>query len=228
PADVARALEALAPSLGAWSGARVESETGVPAAAVAAAAKRMREAPRKALLFGRGVLEHSHGAELLQAIENLAWAVGAITAGSSSVMAFGAHHDSAGALEMGLVPDALPGGVPASDDARRAAYEKAWGRALPVAGLAARESLAAAAAGRIRALWIVADDLLASAADRALVESALERCELVIVNELFLTRTAARAHVVFPVAAFAEKEGATLDSEWRLQRSNRALSPRKG
>jgi len=50
----------------------------------------------------------------------------------------------------------------------------------------------------------------------------------VIVNELFLTRTAARAHVVFPVAAFAEKEGATIDSEGRLQRSNRALSPRPG
>jgi predicted molibdopterin-dependent oxidoreductase YjgC len=48
------------------------------------------------------------------------------------------------------------------------------------------------------------------------------------VNELFLTRTAARAHVVFPVAAFAEKEGSTLNSERRLQRSNRALSPRPG
>ena len=76
----------------------------------------------------------------------------------------------------------------------------------------------------MRALWIASDDLLASAPDRALVEKALERCELVIVNELFLTRTAARAHVVFPVAAFAEKEGSTLNSERRLQRSNRALN----
>ena len=228
PPEVLRALESLEPSLADWTPARVESETGVPAAAVAAAAKRMREAQRKALLFGRGALEHAQGAELLQAIENLAWALGAITAEGSGVMAFGPHHDSAGALEMGLVPDMLPGSVPIGDGERRAGLEKAWGRSVPAAGLAAREALAAAAAGRVRALWIAADDLLASAAERALVESAFERCELVIVNELFLTRTAARAHVVFPVAAFAEKEGASLNSERRLQRSQRALSPRKG
>ena len=146
----------------------------------------------------------------------------------SSVMAFGPHHNSAGALEMGLAPDTLPGYGAAADASARAIFEQSYGRALPGAGLGARAALAAAAAGKVRALWIVSDDLLASAADRALVEKALEKCELVIVNELFLTRTAARAHVVFPVAAFAEKEGATLNSERRLQRSNRALSPRKG
>jgi len=228
PADVRHALEALAPSLAEWSPAKVEAETGVPGAAVAAAAKRMREAGRKALLFGRGVLEHPQAPALLQAVENLAWALGAIRDDSSSVMAFGPHHDSAGALEMGLAPDVLPGWAAAADATARAPFERAWGGAPTGAGLTARESLVAAAEGRVRALWIVSDDLLASAADRDLAERALARAELVIVNEMFLTRTAARAHVVFPVAAFAEKEGATLNSERRLQKSNRALSPRGG
>jgi predicted molibdopterin-dependent oxidoreductase YjgC len=129
---------------------------------------------------------------------------------------------------MGLAPDLLPGGVAAGDASARERFEKPFGRLPAGEGLAARDILAAAAAGKVRALWIAGDDLLASAADRALAEQALERCELVIVNELFLTRTAARAHVVFPVAAFAEKEGSTLNSEGRLQRSNRALSPRPG
>ena len=225
PPEVRSALEALKPSLGAE---RAEAETGVAQAAIAAAARRMREAGRKALLFGRGVLEHPQASALVQAIENLAWALGAISAERSDVMAFGAHHDSAGAIEMGLAPDLLPGGLAAGDAAARAAYEKPFGRLPQSPGLAARDILAAAAAGKVRALWIVADDLLASAPGRALVEQALERCELVIVNELFLTRTAARAHVVFPVAAFAEKDGSTLNSEGRLQRSNRALSPRPG
>lgn len=210
-AEVASALETLKGSLASWTPERIEAETGVSGAAVAAAAKRMRDAERKALLFGRGVLEHAQAAALLQAIENLAWALGAIRAESSSVMAFGVHHDSMGALDMGLTPDTLPG------------YTAAATR-----GLAAREALAAAAAGKVRALWIVSDDVLVSAADRATVERALETCELVIVNEMFLTRTAARAHVVFPVAAFAEKDGTVLNSERRLQKSNRALSPRRG
>ncbi len=209
PPEVASALESLKPSLAPWTAERIESETGVSAAAVVAAAQRMRSAGKKALLFGRGVLEHPQAPALVQAIENLAWALGAIAPAASSVMAFGPHHDSAGALEMGLAPGTLPG---------YAAAERV--------GLSAREAIAAAAEGRVKALWIASDDLLASAPDRALVEQALERCELVIVNELFLTRTAARAHVVFPVAAFAEKEGSTLNCERRLQRSNRALSPR--
>ncbi len=228
PADVARALEVLRATLAEWSPAKVEAETGVPGAAVSAAARRMREAGRKALLFGRGVLEHPQAAALLQAIENLAWALGAIRDDSASVMAIGPHHDSAGALEMGLVPDTLPGWVPAADASARAQYERAWGGALPGAGMTTREALAAAAEGKVRALWIASDDLLASAADRELAERALARAELVIVNEMFLTRTAARAHVVFPVAAFAEKEGSTLNGERRLQKTNRALSPRGG
>lgn len=211
PAEVGSALESLRGSLAAWTPERIESETGVSGAAVAAAAKRMRDAESKALLFGRGVLEHSEAPALLQAVENLAWALGAITAEASSIMAFGPHHDSAGALEMGLVPDFGPGYAPAAKK-----------------GLTARETLAAAAEGRVKALWIASDALLSSAADRALAEKALEKCELVIVNEMFLTPTAARAHVVFPVAAFAEKEGSTLNSERRLQKTNRALSPRRG
>jgi len=225
PGDVAHALEAVKASLMRMS---PEAETGVSPAAIAGAARRMREAGRKALLFGRGVLEHPQAPALLQAIENLAWSLGAMGAERSQVMSFGAHHDSAGAIEMGLCPDLLPGGVAATDAAGRAAFEKPFGRLPQGEGLAARDVLAAAAAGKVRALWIAGDDLLASAPDRALAEQALERCELVIVNELFLTRTAARAHVVFPVAAFAEKEGSTLNSEGRLQRSNRALSPRPG
>ncbi len=228
PPETAEALKSLKPSLAAWTPERVEAETGVAAAAITAAARRMREASRKALLFGRGVLEHAQAPALVQAIENLAWAVGAITSDASSVMAFGPHHDSAGALEMGLTPDCLPGFVAAADATGRAAYEKAWGCTLPQTGLTARQALAAASEGKVRALWIVADEVLASAPDRALVEAALERCELVIVNELFLTRTASRAHVVFPAAAFAEKEGSTVNSERRLQKSNRALSPRRG
>ena len=94
--------------------------------------------------------------------------------------------------------------------------------------MSAPEILAAAAEGRIKALWIVSDHWLRSAPDRALAEKALEQAELVIVNELFLTDTAARAHVVFPVTSFAEKEGVVVDSERRLQKSVRALPPRRG
>src|SRR5262249_18546230 len=157
-------------------------ETGVPAAAVAAAGKRLRAARSRAILFGRGIVEHPQAASLLQAIENLGWASGAIGAAESSVLYLGPHNNSQGALGTGLEPDLLPGLQPVSDAAARGALGNAWGATPPAeAGLAAPEILAAAAAGRIRALWIVSDEWLRSAPDRARAEQALDRCELVIV-----------------------------------------------
>ena len=127
------------------------------------------------------------------------------------------------------MPDHLPGYVPVADAAGRAPFEQAWGRAIPAApGLTAPEILRAAAEGRIRALWIASDDWLQSAPDRALAEKALAACELVIVSDLFLTPTARAAHVVFPAASFAEKEGVTVNAERRLQLGARALARRPG
>jgi NADH-quinone oxidoreductase subunit G len=229
PAGVASGLGALKTALAAWTPERIAAETGLPSAAVAAAAKRLRDAGRKAVLFGRAVAEHPQAPALLQAIENLAWATGALTASRSFVMYAGPQSDSQGALDMGLTPDCLPGYVPVGDAGARAAFEKSWGRSLPAEpGLSAPEILDAVAAGKVRALWIVSDHWLASAPDRARVEQALEKAELVVVSEMFLTDTARSAHVVFPVAAFAEKEGAVTNCERRVQKATRALSPRRG
>jgi predicted molibdopterin-dependent oxidoreductase YjgC len=226
---VAAGLPALTAALAPWTPARAEQATGVRAEAIAAAARRLREAPSRAILFGRAIAEHPQAAALLQAVENLAWVSGALTAERSCVLYAGPHAGSQGALDMGLAPDTLPGYVPVADAAARAPFETRWEARLPDApGLSAPEILAAAAAGRVKALWIASDEWLRSAPDRALAEQALARAELVIVNELFLTETAQRAHVVFPVASFAEKEGVTVNCERRLQRTARALPPRRG
>lgn len=229
PATVAARLEALKGALAAWTPEAGERATGVPAAAIAAAAKRLLAASRKGIVFGRGVVEHPQAPALLQALENLGWASGAIRDDASSVLYLGPHANSQGALDMGLVPDALPGHVAVGDAEGRASFERQWGATLPAEpGLGARAILEAAAEGRVRALWIAGDEWLHSAPDRALAERALERAELVIVSELFPSETARRAHVVFPVAAFAEKEGTVVNGERRLQRAARALAPRRG
>jgi NADH-quinone oxidoreductase chain G len=229
PPSLAAGLPALQSALAAWTPALVEQATGVPAAAVEAAARRLCEASSRAIVFGRAYTEHPQAAALLHAVANLGWATGALSAERSCVLYAGPHSGTQGALDMGLVPDCLPGYVPVADTAARERLEKQWGTKLEAGpGMTAPEILAAAAAGRIKALWIAGDEWLRSAPDRALAEEALARVELVIVNELFLTETARRAHVVFPAASFAEKEGTLVNCERRLQRTARALAPRRG
>ncbi len=229
PAGVAAALGALRAGLPAATPDAVAKATGLAWDAVREAARRLREAPSRAILFGRTTTEHPEAPALVQAIENLGWATGALTATESFVMAFGAQSNSQGALDMGLAPDVLPGYGALDDPAARKPYEQQWSVTLPAGpGLSAPEILRAAADGKIRALWIVSDHWLRSAPDRALAEKALAACELVVVSDLFLTETAERAHVVFPAASFAEKEGVVVNCERRLQRAARALSPRRG
>ena len=234
PAEVAAGMPALRAALADWTPERTAERTGVPAAEIVAAARRLREAatdparPGPVILFGRAYTEDPRAAELLQAVENLGWATGALTAAASRVLYAGPQSNAQGALDMGLVPDLLPGYVPVADAAARAPFAKQWGAALDAApGLTAPEILAAAAAGRIKALWIAGGDWLRDAPDRALAERALARAELVVVSELFPTATAARAHVVFAAASFAEKEGVRVNCERRLQRMARALAPRR-
>jgi predicted molibdopterin-dependent oxidoreductase YjgC len=229
PSEVAAGLPALRSALAEWSPERVEEVTGVAAEAVVAAAKRLREAPSRAILIGRAYTEHPQAAALLQAVENLGWLTGALATDRSCVLYAGPHSGTQGALDMGLSPDVLPGYVPLADDAAREPFERQWGSKLPVdPGMTAPEILAAAAAGRVKALWIVSDEWVRSVPDRALAEQALARVEFLIVNEPFLSETARRAHVVFPAASFAEKEGVLVNCERRVQRTARALAPRRG
>jgi anaerobic selenocysteine-containing dehydrogenase len=193
---------------------QVQKATGIPFAAIESAARRLREAERKAIVFGRAIVEHPAAAALLQAIESLGWTTGALEAARSSVMYAGPNNDSQGALDMGLTPDRLPGYAPAGDASARQVFEPSWGATLPTSrGLSAPEILDAAAEGRIKAVWIASDHWLRSAPDRARVEAALGKLELVIVSDLFLTETAERAHVVFPAVSFAEKEGVVVNCE---------------
>ena len=229
PASVAQGLPALKQALAAWTSEKVEAATGLTAGAVAAAAQRLRGSRRGALLFGRALAEHPEAPALLQAVENLGWATGLLSAARSRVMYLGPQSGSQGALDMGLVPDRLPGYVAPDDAAATKPFAQQWQCTLPATpGLSAPEILRAAAEGRIKALWIVSDEWIKSAPDRALAEQALARAELVVVSELFLTATARHADVVFPVASFAEKEGVMVNCERRLQRAARALSPRRG
>jgi NADH-quinone oxidoreductase chain G len=229
PPATAATLPPLRAALAAWDAERAARESSVAAEAIRGAAARLRAAQRPAILFGRGIAEHPQARALLQAVENLGWVTGSINGERSRVLYMGPHHNSQGALDMGLTPDLLPGYVPVADAAARKPFEQQWGKSLPATpGMTAPEILAAAADGRIKALWIASDHWLRSAPDRALAEQALARAELVIVNDLFLTETARHAHIVFAAAAFAEKEGTSVNAERRIQRAARALPKQRG
>ena len=84
-------------------------------------------------------------------------------------------------------------------------------------GLAGGQILAAAAEGRIKALYLVGVDPLRTFPDRALVEKALRTVELLVVQDIAPSATAGKAHFVLAAAALPEKEGTITNVEGRRQ-----------
>ena len=95
-------------------------------------------------------------------------------------------------------------------------------------GLPAGEMIAAAAAGKIKCLYLVGENILETHPDRAQAEQALANAELVVVHELFETATAKAADVVLPGLSFAERDGTLTNVEGRIQRLGVAVAPEDG
>jgi formate dehydrogenase major subunit len=80
--------------------------------------------------------------------------------------------------------------------------------------------------GELRALWVIGENPADSEADVQQARKLLANLETLVVQDIFLTRTAELADVVFPAAAaWAESDGTVTNSERRVQRVRRAVSP---
>jgi formate dehydrogenase major subunit len=85
--------------------------------------------------------------------------------------------------------------------------------------------MSAAAAGDIKAMYIMGENPLLSDPNARHVRQALEALDFLVVQDIFLTETAQLADVVLPAAAWAEKEGTFTSTGRRVQWSRRAIAP---
>jgi formate dehydrogenase major subunit len=83
----------------------------------------------------------------------------------------------------------------------------------------------AALQGRVRALYVMGEDIAQTDPDSGHVRAAIAACDLVISQEIFLSETAQAADVVLPAASFLEKDGTFVNFDRRFQRVRPALDP---
>ena len=200
---------------------------GVPPGTLAAAARLYGRAQRPAIVYGLGITEHAHGTDGVRTLANLAILKGAVgTPGCCGVLPLRGQNNVQGASDMGALPDLLPGYQPIADADVRARFGRSWGVDLPERpGLRIPEMFDAAVAGRLRALYVIGEDIAQTDPDSGHVQDALIACDLVACHDLFLSRTAERADVVLPAVSFLEKDGTFVNFDRRFQRVRPALSP---
>lgn len=211
---------------------RVERITGVPERAVVAAAHLIGEAATGMVLTGRGPEQQSQGVANVSAFIDLALALGKAGRPLCGWGTLTGQGNGQGGREHGQKADQLPGYRKIADPRDRAAVAAVWGidpAALPGPGLSAVELLdATAPGGRVRALMVMASNIVVSSPAAGRVAENLSGLDLLVVSDLFLSETAALADVVLPAAQWAEEEGTTTNFEGRVLRRARAKAPPSG
>jgi formate dehydrogenase alpha subunit len=204
----------------------VERVTGVPRDKIVEAARLYATHGPSTLLYAMGITQHSHGTDNVFALSNLALLTGNVGRPFSGVNPLRGQNNVQGACDMGGLPNVYPGYQRVNDPQVREKFEAAWGYPLnPNPGLFLTEMFDAVDQGRIRAMYIIGENVLLSEPDARHAQKALEQLEFLVVQDIFLTETARLAHVVLPAATFAEKDGTFTNTERRVQRIYRAIPP---
>lgn len=219
-------FESFKESLVEYTPEEGERITGVPKEAIIRAALLYGNAVRPGIYYTMGITQHTHGTENVYSIANLALMTGNLGRECTGVNPLRGQNNVQGATDMGCVPDFYPGYQRVDIPGIKQKFEKAWGVNLsPNKGLTATEMSNAALNGKIKAMYIVGENPVLSDPDINHTIKALQKLELLIVQDIFLTETAALADVILPAACFAEKDGTFTNTERRVQRVRKAVEP---
>ncbi|MBF0538732.1 MAG: molybdopterin-dependent oxidoreductase [Nitrospirae bacterium] len=130
-----------------------------------------------------------------------------------------------GVVDMGCVPDMLPGGRPVELGAIEHKIKDTIGGAIPEEkGLNAFEIIEHGQSGALKALYIMGENPIFNFPDRNKTEEAIKNTDFVVVQDIFMTETARLADVVLPSAAWSEKDGSYTNLERRIQRLRKGKS----
>ena len=222
-----KAYEALKTALSGLSLEQIATYTGITVDSYREIAAIMAEAPRSIFLCAEGIVRRPDGYQNVLKLIDLAWITGKLGQPGCGVNTVTEEPNEQGAVDMGVAPEFLPGQVRYNDAAARDRFSKAWDTTLPAptSGANLIDILKRCKSGQIKALYVIGENPLATLPASVEVRSALERLELLVVQDPFLTDTGRQAHFVLPACTYAEKEGTFTNLEGRVLRVRQGMNP---
>ena len=209
---------------------RVAHLTGLPEAEICRAAQWLGEAAEFTTFWTMGLNQSTHGTWQTNAICHLHLATGKICRPGSGPFSLTGQPNAMGGREVGYLSHTLPGQRSVTEVTDRAAVEALWQvppeTIQPQPGADAVTMFQKIEAGEIKAVWIIGTNPVASMPNRSRVIAALQRAELVIVQDAFHpTETTRYADILLPGALWAEAEGTMVNSERNVTLMPAAVAP---
>jgi len=221
-------FEALKAQVAGFPPETMAEVCGIDARTLREVARRFATAGSAMILWGMGVSQHVHGTDNVRGLIALSLITGQIGRPGTGLHPLRGQNNVQGASDAGLIPMVFPDYQRVDDPQVRARFEAMWQTTLdPVPGLTVVEIMDAALAGRIRGMYVMGENPAMSDPDLNHARAALAALDHLVVQDIFLTETAAFADVVLPASAFAEKTGSFTNTD-RLVQMGRAAVPLPG
>jgi len=207
-----------------------ENTCGVPAELIRELAHAYARASRAQICWTLGITEHHNAVDNVLALINLGLLTGHVGRYGSGLNPLRGQNNVQGGGDMGALPDRLPGFQHVENDELRAKFEQAWRVNIPPKrGWHLSGMFDAMERGELKALYVIGENPANSEADAHRTMKLLQGLDILVVQDMLMTKTAEMADVVFPAAAgWCESEGTVTNSERRVQRVRRALTPPAG
>ena len=202
--------------------------TGLAEPDIVQAARWFATSPATLSLYCQGLNQSASGTAKNAALINLHLATGQIGKPGAGPFSLTGQPNAMGGREVGGLANLLSAHRDLANPQHRAEVAALWGvvEVPATPGQTAVEMFQAAADGQIKALWIACTNPAQSLPDQATVRRALQRAELVIVQEAFAgTATARYADWLLPATTWGEKDGTVTNSERRISRVRPAVCP---
>jgi len=200
--------------------------TGIPAEEIREVARAYATAERAAIVYCMGVTQHTSGTGQVRAVANLAMLTGQIGRPGTGVNPLRGQNNVQGACDLACLPNCLPGYQSVIDQGtldRACDYWETDIKLSDTPGLTLVEMMDAACRGELKAMYVMGENPVIADPDQAHVRKALDSLEFLVVQDIFLSETAAYADVVLPAASFLEKEGTFTNTDRRVQRVRKVV-----
>jgi len=226
-ANATSGFDAYARSVDSFTLDFAADQTGVPSDTIRELAHAYANADKAQILWTLGITEHHNGADNVFALCNLALLTGHVGKWGSGLVPLRGQNNVQGGGDMGALPNKLPGFANVADSTDRARFEAVYGMELnAVPGRHLTLMFEAMEQGIMRGAYVIGENPADSEADVSRIRRLLAGLDILVVQDIFMTRTAELADVVLPASvAWVESEGTVTSSDRRVQRVRAAVSP---
>ncbi|HED23723.1 MAG TPA: hypothetical protein ENN91_01195, partial [Firmicutes bacterium] len=199
---------------------------GIDEDVLRAVARDYAGSERAAVVAAPGTMDSAGDGDLVLSLANLTMLAGKIgRRGSGLYMPFG-ENNLQGCADMGVLPGVVTGYQPVEEKEIRDKFARIWGVPLPAnGGITAEKLFCSGDSAGIKALYILGENPLACGLNGEEEAELLQNIDFLVVQDIFMTETAALADVILPGAAPAEKTGTYTNTERRVQLSRQAVNP---